>query len=348
VDDDELGLSTTAVRALIAAYRTYKPKTHLTVPVPKISLRTGYRPVTGKTHEPHAMMSSQYLCGTQRPDTQHVTHEVLVADRQGQQQTVRALIDCGATSTFISQRLCSSLKLETKPAHVDTYGLDGKLLASARDSLKTSISVQYFPHLAPVEESEVLVVPIEAYDLVLGLPWFKARDPGIDWAKARLHSIRTQGPDDENRIQRSAEECSGGVKIEMLSATAMVNLLARKEVETVLTLKVRTEGRESLMGTATKGKQSYHQGKGPEVRAPYRPGVREQRIRARPWGSNGSPGSTSNDPGGTKGSPECGYPAWLGKGRKALQSPPAIAPGRTWKQPEIPSQGKNRRRPLLL
>jgi hypothetical protein len=266
VDDDELGLSTTAIRALIAAYISYQPKTHLTMPVPKISFRAG---------------KSQYLCGTQRPDTQHVTHKVLVKDRQGKQHEVQALIDCGATSVFISQRLCSQLRLETRPAYTATYGLDGKLLASARDSLKTSISVQYFPHLAPVKEPEVLVVPIEAYDLVLGLPWFRARNPGIDWAKGRLQSIRTQGSDDANRMRRSAEECSGEINIQMLSATAMVNLLARQEAETVLTLKIRMEEQESVMGTA-EGKQSYHQGKGPEARAPYEPGVREQRTSETP------------------------------------------------------------------
>ena len=36
----------------------------------------------------------------------------------------------------------------------------------------TRITVQYWDYLAPVDESDVLVVPMSAYDLVLGLPWF--------------------------------------------------------------------------------------------------------------------------------------------------------------------------------
>jgi hypothetical protein len=44
---------------------------------------------------------SQYLCGSNRPDTSHVIHEVFV---QGKQVIirVRALTDCGATSILAS------------------------------------------------------------------------------------------------------------------------------------------------------------------------------------------------------------------------------------------------------
>jgi hypothetical protein len=37
-------------------------------------------------------------------------------------------------------------------------------------------------YLAPVDEQEELVIPIRAYRLMLGLPWFKTRKPENDWA----------------------------------------------------------------------------------------------------------------------------------------------------------------------
>jgi len=55
-------------------------------------------------------------------------------------------------------------------------------MVHARESHKTAMTVQYIDHLAPVHEAEVLVVPMRAYDLVLGLPWFKTRKLEIDWA----------------------------------------------------------------------------------------------------------------------------------------------------------------------
>jgi hypothetical protein len=68
-------------------------------------------------------------------------------------------------------------------------------MMSAKESRKASLLVQYFEHLKPVDKSEVLVVPMKAYDLVLGLPRIKARNPEIDWTNGGLTALRTQnGP----------------------------------------------------------------------------------------------------------------------------------------------------------
>jgi len=91
----------------------------------------------------------------------------------------------------MAPRLLRKLGLPHEAAHTTTLGLNGQVMEHARDSQKTMISAQYFDHLAPVDEPEVLVVPIKAYDLVLGLPWFRARNPEIDWSRNRLWSLRT-------------------------------------------------------------------------------------------------------------------------------------------------------------
>jgi len=66
---------------------------------------------------------------------------------------------------------------------------------SAKESRKASLLVQYFEHLKPVDEWEVLVVPMKAYDPVLCLPWFKATNPEIDWTNDRFRALRTpNGP----------------------------------------------------------------------------------------------------------------------------------------------------------
>ena len=96
-------------------------------------------------------------------------------------QRVQALIDCGATSVFMAPRLLKRLGISHEAAHTTTLGLGGQIMQHAKDSRKTSITVQYMEHLAPVTEPEVLVVPMRAYDLVLRLPWFRARNPEIDW-----------------------------------------------------------------------------------------------------------------------------------------------------------------------
>jgi hypothetical protein len=62
----------------------------------------------------------------------------------------------------------------------------------AKDSRKMRITVRYLDNLAPVDESDMLVVPMRAYDLVLGLPWSQKRYPDIDWAHRQLTSLRSQ------------------------------------------------------------------------------------------------------------------------------------------------------------
>jgi hypothetical protein len=137
--------------------------------------------VKGVNGEPKALMSSQYICGTSRLDTSHIVHDVLIRDGSGEMQRMRALIDCGATSLFMAPRLRKRLGLADEPAYVTTLGLDGQIMAHASESRKTTFTVQYMEQLSPVQESEVLVMPMRAYDLIFGLPWFQSRNPDVDW-----------------------------------------------------------------------------------------------------------------------------------------------------------------------
>jgi hypothetical protein len=187
-------------------------------------------------------MSSQYLCSTERPDSAHIIHEVLVRNIQGNMQRVKELIDCGATSIFISPSLLRKLELPHEPAFTSTPGLNGQVMMSERESRKASLEDQYLEHLEPVNESEVLVVEMKAYDLVLGLPWFKARNPEIDWTNGRLAALRTPNEpqwakipeaDRASPLLESSEENSNNEPppdIQLLGATAFSHLLAREEV----------------------------------------------------------------------------------------------------------------------
>jgi len=60
----------------------------------------------------------------------------------------------------------------------------------ARDSRKIDINIRYISYLKDVTERDCLVVPMQAYDLVLGLPWFRKRDLEIDWLNGQLLCLR--------------------------------------------------------------------------------------------------------------------------------------------------------------
>jgi hypothetical protein len=154
----ELGMQAVATRASMATLDEVQPH--------RISLRP--RVVL---ESPRAHMFSQYLCGTETPDSVYIIHDVQIRDRHSEMQRVRPPIDYGATRICMSPRLLWRLGLRHQVAHTTTLGPNGHVIQHSNDSQNTTISVQYLKHQAPVDESEVLVVPIKAYDLVLGLVW---------------------------------------------------------------------------------------------------------------------------------------------------------------------------------
>jgi len=61
----------------------------------------------------------------------------------------------------------------------------------AKASRKTRNTVQYIDYLAKVDELDVLVEPMRAYDQVLDLPWFHKNNPDIDRARRLLTSLQS-------------------------------------------------------------------------------------------------------------------------------------------------------------
>jgi hypothetical protein len=66
--------------------------------------------------------------------------------------------------------------------------------------------VSYYEHEQPVDESEVLIVRMTAYDLVLGLPWFKTRNPEIDWEAGKLLSLQRRQPQPNSHGREASSE----------------------------------------------------------------------------------------------------------------------------------------------
>jgi hypothetical protein len=132
----------------------------------------------------------------------------------------------------MAPRVFRKLGLPHEAAHTTTLGLNGQVTEHARDSRKTTILAQNFDHLAPVDKPEVLVVPIQAYDVALRLPWFRARNQDTDRSRNRLLSLRTpcgsgsHGTED-SQLGQPAGNC---VSIETLLATAFGDLLACDKV----------------------------------------------------------------------------------------------------------------------
>ena len=170
---------------------------------------------------------------------------------------MRARIDSGEPSIFMAPRLRKRLGLADKPACVTTLGLNGQVMANASDSRKKPVTLQYMEHLSLVQVSEVLVVPMRAYDSVLGLPWLQSRNADVDWQRGRLLAQRTPGVAEVAAVDRvdhqdwpgnlpgstdREEACSEGggsiPDIQILGATAIDDLLASEQVVGTFSLRV--------------------------------------------------------------------------------------------------------------
>jgi len=83
----------------------------------------------------------------------------------------------------------------------------------AKDIRTTRITVQCVDYLAPVDRSDVLLVAMQAYDLVLGLPLFPKHNPDIDWARLTPcdHRVRVERRNDSD-VYGSAIEGLGSRK----------------------------------------------------------------------------------------------------------------------------------------
>ena len=154
-------------------------------------------------------------------------------------------MDCGATSNFISPKLSERLGLASTKANTATYSVDGKTVREAEASRQCDVIVAYegdLNHLSP-HQITALVVDMEAYDIILGIPWFEAEDPEIGWRNRLLLGL---GP---HQTANSASNSRTTASISMLSTRSMQELLSREEaVEMVYLVKIEhiTAGRLSF------------------------------------------------------------------------------------------------------
>jgi hypothetical protein len=149
----------------------------------------------------------------------------------------------------MARRVQTRLGLADEPAYVPTLGLNSQVMAHASHSQKMAFTFQYMEHLSLVRESKVLVVLMQAQNLVLGFPWFQSRNPNVNWQCGRLLARRTPGEAEVMAVDRvDHQECPGNVPesaareevcskggggisdIQILGETAFDDLLATEQV----------------------------------------------------------------------------------------------------------------------
>ena len=223
---------------------------------------------------PKSHIWSQDVCSMSRLDRFHIVNNVFRRVGSGENQCVQDLIRWGETSICMALGLGKQLSLPDEPAHVVTVVLNGQKMAHKDISEKPVVTVHYPDHIPPVQESEVLVVPMQAYNEVLGLRCYQSRNPDVEWQCGRLLALPNecgadlveldlveyrQCPGNDPGSMAREEVCSEGgsgiADIQILRATAVDDLLASQQVIMTFCLRVGhcTGLLEATVGDITDG-----------------------------------------------------------------------------------------------
>lgn len=100
----------------------------------------------------------------------------------------KVLVDCGSTTNFISKRFVCKYQLSTIPAPKSQIVklADG----SSQITCKLVESFHMYFNNRDVREN-LLVLPIENFDIILGMPWLQKHNPIIDWSTNTLSFLPT-------------------------------------------------------------------------------------------------------------------------------------------------------------
>jgi len=95
-------------------------------------------------------------------------------------------------SIFMTSRLHRKLQLLQEAGYSTTLSLNKQEIEHARHSDKTTIPAQNIVNLGVVDEPVELVLPFNAYKVVLGLPLLRGRNPEID--RSLNHCVHLPNP----------------------------------------------------------------------------------------------------------------------------------------------------------
>ena len=105
------------------------------------------------------------------------------------EQTVKALLDSGATGIFMSKGLAQKggyrlIKLD-RPLQV--RNVDGTSNSGGAIMHEVEVNMFYKGH---VERVWMDICKLEKTDVILGIPWLAAHNPEIDWEKGEVRMMR--------------------------------------------------------------------------------------------------------------------------------------------------------------
>jgi hypothetical protein len=108
-------------------------------------------------------------------------------------QKIAAMVDCGASSPFLSERFVKQHHVLTKPlpSPITLYNIDMTKNKAGTITHSAELEVRTGAHR---EKLRFLVTDVGPEDVVLGITWLRDHNPEIDWTAGKLNFTRCTCP----------------------------------------------------------------------------------------------------------------------------------------------------------
>jgi len=166
------------------------PLIQLTSHPPLLSQNTPTSPKsntpTSPKSNPQPTLQRLSAATTTSPQSSHYRLTVLKLVGQvkhhGLSHPVNILIDSGSTTNFISSAFIHQHQLTTQtlPTAEKVRLADGKII-EVKDCIETNLQMNSFQ-----DHINFIVLPLDEYDIVLGMSWLATHNPAIDWKRGVL------------------------------------------------------------------------------------------------------------------------------------------------------------------
>jgi len=129
--------------------------------------------------------------------------------------SVKALLDCGATGSFIDRDFVCSKRMNTQTLswNISVFNVDGSPNEAGQITEVVDVVLRYKTH----SERMLLAVPgLGKQSLILGYDWLKDYNPKIDWKKGEVEMTRCSLRCEGERALRKEQTCQKRVELRAL------------------------------------------------------------------------------------------------------------------------------------
>ena len=170
--------------------------------------------------------------------------DVNVENSKGEIRSAVALVDCGASGSFIDENYCraNGIKIQQAQKERRVKLADGTI---AHSNGLVNVNVSYISTVRTTgyvmrERLTLRVLSLPGFNMILGLPWLKQYNPSVCWEKQTITILR-----DGRLVQL---QCRGAERMESSVGAMELNLITAKQANKEL-----KRGEESFMVWVTDG-----------------------------------------------------------------------------------------------